>query len=90
MIENDAELTQSMEQMEHVMRWHDCGPISRPSITPRTNLAEGPIDEIRKLRGEITHTSASAASRDFRNGRGSALCSPSRVNAIMTDQSCSR
>lgn len=55
MIENDAELRQSMEQMERMYRALAC---LRADIAPANQerfqlLAEGPIDEIRKLRKEI-------------------------------------
>ena len=55
MIENDAELTQSLEQMDRMYR---ALANLRAEIAPLNYanfqlLAEGPIDEIRKLRAEI-------------------------------------
>jgi hypothetical protein len=55
MIRNDAELAQSIEQMERMYRAlarlrADIAPVNYANFQL---LAEGPIDEIRKLRGEI-------------------------------------
>lgn len=55
MIESDAELAQSLEQMERMYRAlahlrAEIAPLNYPNFEL---LAEGPIDEIRKLRSEI-------------------------------------
>jgi hypothetical protein len=55
MIQNEAELAQSMEQMERMYRAlarlrSEVAPVSDAKFRL---LAEGPIDEIRKLRREI-------------------------------------
>lgn len=55
MIQNDAELQHSMQQMERMYRAlaHLRADIAPLNYANFQLLAEGPIDEIRKLRSEI-------------------------------------
>jgi hypothetical protein len=55
MIKSDAELQQSLEQMERMYRAlaHLRADIAPQNYANFQLLAEGPIDEIRKLREEI-------------------------------------
>ena len=57
MIENDSQLRQAIEQMGRMQRILESFHVDILTKNPRNFavFAEGPLDEIQRLRGEIAH-----------------------------------